>query len=433
MRSVICLLLALMPGAVGATELRGLRLWDGVERTRVVFDLSASVQHKVFTLSSPDRVVIDIAGLEPRHAAEIVQAAKASGLVQEVRAARHDGGYFRVVFELDHPVSPQSFQLAPNSESGHRLVVDLYAAAARSPSMAEPVPEVIPDAVPALSVAATPAPSGKPQARTGAYIRPSGKPIVVAVDAGHGGNDPGALGRTGLTEKSVALAIARKLAALINDQPGYKAVLTRDGDYYVGLRDRVNRARDADADLFVSIHANAYKDRALRGSAVYALSPRGASSEHARWLAQKENSADMVGGLDLHGKDEELAAVLIDLSQASTMEASFDVGSRVLNSLGSIHRLQKKDVQQAGFMVLKAPDIPSILVETAFITNDTDEQLLRQRSFQDKIAAGVLSGVMGYFRSYRPQQQIAQSPNGGLVAVSLNGGDSASRARGVSN
>jgi len=196
----------------------------------------------------------------------------------------------------------------------------------------------------------------------------------------------------------------------INAEPGYVGMLTRDGDYYVAHRERMNRARKADADLFVSIHANAYKDRNLRGSAVYVLSDRGATSEHARWLAHKENAADMVGGIGLHDKDNELAAVLIDLSQASTMEASFDIGGRLLESLSGVHRLQKAEVQQAGFLVLKSPDIPSVLVETAFITNKEDEKLLGSQGFQDKLVRSLMKGIKGYFSSYRPQQQIVQEP-----------------------
>jgi N-acetylmuramoyl-L-alanine amidase len=239
----------------------------------------------------------------------------------------------------------------------------------------------------------------------------------VAVDAGHGGEDPGARGRTGLLEKEVTLSIARRLARLINEQPGMKAVLTRDGDYYVGLRERVNKARSSQADLFVSIHANAYKDRDMHGSAVYTLSNRGATSEQARWLANKENAADLVGGIELHGKDDDLAKVLIDLSQDATMEASFDIGERVLRAMGKVNTLQKRAVQQAGFAVLKAPDIPSVLVETAFITNSREEKLLRDKEQQEVFASAILEGIKGYFSAYRPHQQVA-GHEAGLIKVS---------------
>jgi N-acetylmuramoyl-L-alanine amidase len=207
-------------------------------------------------------------------------------------------------------------------------------------------------------------------------------------------------------EKDVSLAIAKRLARLINDQPGMKAVLTRDGDYYVGLRERVQKARQVQADLFISVHCNALTRPDMHGTAVYVLSPRGATNEHARWLANQENSADMVGGIDIQEKDHELAAVLIDLSQSATMEASFDLGSRMLGSLGQINNLQKDKVQQAAFVVLKAPDIPSVLVETAFITNPVEEKQLASAEYQQQMAESMLDGVKGYFQSYRPQQQI---------------------------
>ena len=210
----------------------------------------------------------------------------------------------------------------------------------------------------------------------------------------------------------MALAIARKLAKAINAEPGMKAVLTRDGDYFLKLRDRVNIARKHQADLFVSVHANAFHNRDLHGTAVYVLSDKGATNEHARWLARKENEADLVGGVEIHGKDKELAAVLIDLSQSATMEASFDVGGRILKSMGRVNKLQKVDVQQAGFMVLKAPDIPSVLVETAFITNEREEALLADDDYREKLARSILDGIKGYFVSYRPQQQMVEAVAG---------------------
>jgi N-acetylmuramoyl-L-alanine amidase len=211
-----------------------------------------------------------------------------------------------------------------------------------------------------------------------------------------------------LLEKDVTLSISRRLARLIDAEPGMKAVLTRDGDYYVGLRERVQKARSQQADLFVSVHANAYKDRDMHGSAVYTLSNRGATSEQARWLANKENAADLVGGIELHGKDDDLAKVLIDLSQDATMEASFDLGERVLKAMGRVNTLQRRAVQQAGFAVLKAPDIPSVLVETAFITNSREEKMLRDKAQQEIFASAIFEGIKGYFSAYRPYQQVAE-------------------------
>jgi N-acetylmuramoyl-L-alanine amidase len=239
------------------------------------------------------------------------------------------------------------------------------------------------------------------------------KTVVVAVDAGHGGDDPGTQGRSGLQEKNITLAISRMLARKINAQPGMRAVLTRDGDYYVGLRERTIKARQAQADLFVSVHVNSYRDRDMRGSAVYVLSDHGATTEQARWLANHENAADLVGGVDLHDKDDRLAAVLLDISQSATMDASFDLGNRLLASLGRINELQKPIVQQAGFMVLKSPDIPSVLVETAFMSNPHEEQMLRGAEYQTQFAEAIFEGIKGYFSRYRPLQQQQQQ----VVAV----------------
>ncbi|MDD3762060.1 MAG: N-acetylmuramoyl-L-alanine amidase [Nevskiales bacterium] len=386
MRWVIWLSIMLFAPVLSAAELRDLRLWDGPESTRVVFDLSDDVGHDVFTLSNPERVVIDLKGV-PAQAVASVDRTQGKGLVKNVRSGVRGNG-IRVVLDIADAVFTNSFELPPSDEYGRRLVVDL----AR--------PE-------AQTAASLPAPT----------TRLADKPIVVAVDAGHGGEDPGARGRSGLNEKDVALSVARKLAAKINATPNMKAVLTRDGDYYVGLRERVNIARKHQADLFISVHCNAFTKRDMHGTAVYVLSQRGATGEHARWLAHKENSADLVGGVDLHDKDNELAAVLIDLSQSATMEASFDVGSRILNSMSKINKLQKSELQQAGFAVLKAPDIPSVLVETAFITNGREEKLLASRSFQEKLAAQIFDGVRGYFHSYRPKQQLVLNAGDGRMVA----------------
>ncbi len=454
-----------------AAELRDMRLWDGPEATRGVFDLSASAANKVFTLANPSRLVIDIADVGSKAGAQIVTQQEGTGVIKGVRAAVRSDHSLRVVFDLSAPVAARSSILEANQEHGYRLLLDLYsnkpvpeaatdskpvaAPAADSPAAPEAAAEIVastPAPAPAPAPDITPAPAPvlepavKPEAPALAAERVptpavtvakalaaarkkskvqqaraapatsdkpalhlQDKPIVVAIDPGHGGEDPGARGKGGLLEKNVALALGRKLAKMINATPGMKAVLTRSGDYYVGLRERVETARKADADLFVSIHANAYKSRDMSGTAVYVLSPRGASNEHARWLAHQENSADMVGGIDIQDKDHELAAVLIDLSQNATMEASFDVGSRILGSMGKINSLQKRVVQQAGFVVLKAPDIPSVLVETAFITNAREEQMLRDPEAQDKMAHSIFDGVRGYFQSYRPQQ-VADQP-----------------------
>ncbi|MEC9362322.1 MAG: N-acetylmuramoyl-L-alanine amidase [Pseudomonadota bacterium] len=375
-----------------AAELRDLRVWAGPESTRVVFDLDAPAKHEMFTLSGPERVVIDIQGLGAAARAR-VESTAGEGVVQRLRSGPRKNGV-RVVLDVSDRVFATSFALPPDAGAGHRLVVDL--------AHPDAPPAVAEAAIPAV-VQTAPAPVPEPQ------ISLRSRPVVIAVDAGHGGQDPGAKGRSGLLEKNVALTVSRKLAKLINDTPNMRAVLTRDGDYFLGLRERVNIARKHQADLFVSVHCNAFTRRDMRGSAVYVLSNGGATSEHARWLAQKENASDLVGGVHLHDKDNELAAVLIDLSQGATMEASFDVGSRILGSLSKINRLQKREIQQAGFAVLKAPDIPSVLVETAFISNAEEEKMLGSGAFQDKLARQIFAGVKGYFESYRPQQQVVEA------------------------
>ncbi len=376
MRFLGCLLCVGAASAASAGELRDLRLWDSPEGTRVVIELSEATPHKVFTLDNPSRIVVDLPGIQ---GAGLANKANGKGSVSHVRAAQREEG-LRVVLDMKQAIAPRAFLLDPAEQYGYRLVVDL--AGAGEDGVAEPAPALV-----------AKADTWTPRA------------IIVAIDAGHGGEDPGAIGHGGLMEKDVALSLSRKLAAMINKEPGFRAVLTRDGDYFIPLRDRVKRARKAEADLFVSIHANALKDRKMRGSAVYVVSPRGATSEHARWLAQKENAADLVGGVGLNDKDDELAAVLIDLSQSSTMEASFDVGARMLKQLGRVNVLQRTQVQQAAFMVLKAPDIPSVLVETAFITNSDEERLLRDPAGQEKLVRSLFEGIKGYFESYRPREQ----------------------------
>ncbi|GAC1627302.1 MAG: N-acetylmuramoyl-L-alanine amidase [Nevskia sp.] len=456
--------------AAPAAELRDLRLLEGPDSTRVVFDLDVETAPKVFTLANPDRVVIDFA--DAQRATGLRLDAGGKGLIKAVRTGPREKG-LRVVLDVGSAVSPKSFGLQPSGSYGYRLILDLYPQNAAMPSETQAPGQITATVEPPLvsapalppraaapaaekpattaqlvaPVAQTPvqlpaAPAPQPSSPVAAASTPASasspfsdhiqiaeKPIVIAVDAGHGGQDPGARGRGGLQEKDVTLAIARRLAKKIDAQPGMRAVLTRDGDYFVELRERTVRARRAQADLFVSIHANAYKDRDMRGTAVYVLSDRGASSEQSRWIASHENAADLVGGVKLKNKDDDLAAVLIDISQSATMEASFDLGSRLIDSLGKVNTLQKAVVQQAGFLVLKSPDIPSVLVETAFISNPEEEHLLRDPDYQDKLASSVFEGVHSYFSRYRPLQQVAVSPReapvhhaqGKVVPVSLKG------------
>lgn len=360
------LIAALFPvsAAWAEVEVRGVRLWDGPDTTRVVLDLSSAASHKLFTLENPGRVVVDLKSA--RIDLGRVSLPAGVGLVRSVRGANRSENEVRIVLDLAGAASPRSFLVRPEGRYGHRLIIELDAKRARAQ-------------VPVM------------RALEGE------RELVIAVDAGHGGEDPGAIGRRGTYEKNVALAVARRLAELIDKEPGMRAVLTRDGDYFLSHQQRVTKARLHGADLFISIHADAFKNPDARGSSVYVLSAKGATDEAARWLAARENAADLVGGISLDDKDDMLASVLLDLSQNASIGASLEVGDFVLNRLGAVNRLHKSSVQQAGFIVLKAPDIPSILVETAFISNLHEEQRLSEARYQAQLAASIMSGVREYF------------------------------------
>jgi N-acetylmuramoyl-L-alanine amidase len=396
MRVLLGWLLATLPLAASAAELRDVRVWASPEGTRVVFDLSDAAAHSLFTLDGPHRVVIDLRDTQRVRA--LAAQLEGKGLVKRVRSGVHNGTGLRVVLDLDERVKPKSFSLQPNESYGYRVVVDL----ARE------------SAAPAPAIAAAPAPE-RPRAA------PAPKPIVIAVDAGHGGEDPGTRGRAGLLEKDVALQIARRLARHIDKEPGFRAVMIRDGDYYVGLKERSRKASAAGADLFVSIHANSYKDPAVRGTAVYVLSPKGAKSEHAMMLENRENMSDLIGGAEIDERDDTTAAVLVDIFQTSAMEASHDAGGRLLDAMGRVNVLQKPRVQQAAFVVLKSAAFPSVLVETAFLSNPRDERLLGDPVYQETLAKSMLEGIKGYFKAYRPSQQMAQTPAPSAQPVALQG------------
>ncbi len=367
---VLCTFVLLLFGGSGLAQERveGLRAWPAPDHTRLVFDLSGPVKHKLFTLSNPDRVVIDI---EDARLATSLKGDEFGELLKNVRSGVRHKTDLRVVLDLDEKARPKSFALNPNDKYGHRLVIDLEK-------------------------------SGKSSGPVRSLDLARARDVVVAVDAGHGGEDPGASGPSGLREKTVVLAIARKLADLIDKEPGMRAILTREGDYYIGLRNRVEKAREANADLFLSIHADAFRDPRVRGSSVYILSRRGASSEHARLLAKKENSSDLIGGVSLDGKDNLLASVLLDLSQTATNEASYNVADQILRRIKRVGRTHKHQVERAGFRVLKAPDIPSLLIETAFISNPSEERALRSSSHQYRVATAIRDGVRKYFQQNPP-------------------------------
>ena len=355
--------------AVQGADVEGLRIWSGPETTRVVLDLSQPLEHRVFTLKNPHRVVVDLSNAELK----VPSDPEPKGFVSSVRTGTRPKDGLRVVFDLKQRVKPQSFVLKPNDTYGHRLVIDLK-----------------------------PSKGGSVVKRAPTVAEAAGRDLVVAVDPGHGGEDPGATGRRGVREKDVVLAISRKLAAQINAEPGMRAVLTRDGDYFVPLMRRMETARSGKADLFVSIHADSFRTVAARGATVYVLSKKGASDEAARRLAERENASDLIGGVSLKDKDQLLARVLLDLSQNAAITTGSAIGQSVIRSLSGVTRTRKRRVQQAPFLVLKSPDIPSILIETAYISNPQEEAALSNGSHQTKLAAAIKDGIRNHFYSNPP-------------------------------
>jgi N-acetylmuramoyl-L-alanine amidase len=364
-----------------SVDIRSVRLSSVAEATRVVLDLSGSAQHSLAVMSNPDRMVLDVSGAELQGGARALPAA--AGVVKQVRMARRPAGELRFVFDLAHPIRAKSFLAQPNEHYGYRLVIDLGGAPAGTVLADMPVKVE--------------------------HARPEARDLIIAIDAGHGGEDPGAIGKNGTREKDVVLAIARALAQQVDAEPGMRAVLTRDGDYFVPLRDRMRRARARQADLFVSIHADSVHDRAIDGSSVYILSQRGATNEASRWLAERENASDLIGGVSLDDKGDVLASVLLDLSQSAALNASQAAAEQVLRKLNQVGEVRKPLVQQAGFMVLKSPDIPSMLIETAYISNPQEELRLRATAHQAKLAGAIHQGLRAYFYSDPPTgTRIAQ-------------------------
>ncbi|MBO3275318.1 N-acetylmuramoyl-L-alanine amidase AmiB [Pseudomonas schmalbachii] len=395
---------------LAATQIKSVRIWRAPDNTRLVFDLSGPVQHSLFTLSAPNRIVIDVNGAQ---LTTVLDKLKLSNTpITAVRSAQRTPNDVRLVLDLSTQVTPKSFVLPPNQQYGNRLVVDLYDQGA---DLAPPVP-----ATPTPNAPAVPVTPTQPVAKLPA---PAGgkRDVVIAIDAGHGGEDPGALGPGGLHEKNITLSIARELQRQINQMKGFRAELTRTGDYFIPLRKRTEIARKKGADLFVSIHADAAPSRSAFGASVFALSDRGATSETARWLADTENRSDLIGGdggVNLDDKDRMLAGVLLDLSMTATMSSSLDVGHKVLTNVGRITSLHKRRVEQAGFMVLKSPDIPSILVETGFISNPGESQKLASISHQQALARSISSGIRQYFQQTPPPgTYLASLRDSGQLAV----------------
>ena len=385
---IILLCGVLASGWAQALQLSATRLWPSPDYTRITLEATQPVAHKYFTLSNPERLVIDLEGVEAGAALDALvgQLAADDPHVSAIRVGVNRPGVMRVVLELKMAVKPSVFQLQPLEQYGHRLVVDLYPEA--------PVRAAGTPVDPALLLPPGPAETVKPAKPVAPQYA---RLITVAIDAGHGGEDPGAIGAKGSYEKNITLALAKRLKQKIDAQENMHAVLIRDGDYFVPLAQRVTKARAAKADLFLSIHADAFIKPHARGSSVFALSENGATSVAARWLARKENEADLVGGINIDVKDPFLKRTLIDLSQTATINDSLKLGHAVLKKIGGVNTLHKPHVEQAGFAVLKAPDIPSILIETAFISNPEEEKRLNDPSYQDQLVDAIVGGVRNYF------------------------------------
>ncbi|MFW5825060.1 MAG: N-acetylmuramoyl-L-alanine amidase [Marinobacter sp.] len=388
------MVIMLWPLAANAgTEVEGARIWPAPDHTRLVFDTGSAVEHTIFSLEDPSRLVIDMKDATLRTSLDKLDLGDSP--VKGIRSATRNGNDLRVVLDLSKDIKPRSFQLEPNQQYGHRLVVDLI----------EEDRESLRDMT-------------KPIVRkdTGGE-----RDIVVVIDAGHGGEDPGAIGPNGTLEKDVVFAMAQELKDFIDSKPGYEARLTRTGDYYIDLRRRMLLARKHKADLFVSVHADAFRSPRPSGASVFALSQQGATSETARWLARSENRSDLIGGeggVTLGDKDDILAGVLLDLSMTASINASVGVGDYILSKLGQVTKLHKRSVEQAAFVVLKSPDIPSVLVEAGFISNPGEERNLVTKAHQRKVARAVFEGIDEYFTALPPPGTLLASKKQG------NGGGS---------
>ena len=393
--SLLGLVLALFVGSLHA-QVISTRIWPAQDYTRVTIESKNELKYTLFALKNPDRLVLDFEGAEMSPALAELHNKVATGdpYIDKLRVGRNKPGVLRLVLDLKAEVNAQAFTLKPIAEYQHRLVLDLYPLVPPDPLAL--LIEQTEKAIPPPPQVPTPYPTPTPKEKMERLA-------IIVIDAGHGGEDPGALGRRGSREKDITLSIAKRLKGLIDKEKNMRALLTRDGDFFLPLHARVEKARKVKADLFVSIHADAFVRPNAKGSSVFALSERRATSEAARWLAKKENDSDLIGGVSLDVKDRYLAQTLLDLSQTATMDHSLRLGRVVLRELGQINTLHKPHVEQASFAVLKAPDVPSILVETAFISNPDEEKRLNDHGYQDRLARALLAGIKQYIAKHPPR------------------------------
>jgi len=401
--SSLLLFLLWQPQLHAATTISSTRAWPAQDYTRLTIESNKPILNNMFTIGNPDRLVIDLEDVElSKTLDELTEKIGANDpYIKNVRVGQFKPGVVRLVLDLKSEVKPQLFSLKPVGEYGHRLVLDVYPAQPFDPLMALlEQSKTIATKTPGQAIAIEQPDTEESTHSTSAIPKiPElrARTLIIAIDAGHGGEDPGARGRRGSLEKNITLAVAQKVKSLIDDTPNMRGVLIRDGDYFIPLNIRVAKASKLNADLFVSIHADSFNKSKARGSSVFALSEHGATSTAARWLAKKENEADLIGGVNLAVKDPYLARTLFDLSQTATINDSMKLAKHVLNELGDINDLHRGHVEQAGFAVLKSPEIPSILIETAFISNPSEERRLNDKLYQTKLANAILNGIKRYF------------------------------------
>jgi N-acetylmuramoyl-L-alanine amidase len=407
--------------SASATTVTATRVWPAADYTRITIEANNEINQTMLVLKDPDRLVLDLEGVELNASLKSLANAISPNdpYIKQVRVANFKPNVVRVVVDLKTPIKPSIFILQPAGQYQHRLVLDVYplqdpilSVIEKADKPAEPLPPaeqktvenkpaqpapVIAENKPTEALSPTePVVAEKPIVNKPATNK-SGRLITIAIDAGHGGEDPGAQGANGSHEKDITLGIAKKLKERIDAEPNMRGILTRDGDYFIPLHGRVVKARNMQADLFISVHADAFVRPDARGSSVFALSEKGATSASARYLAKKENESDLIGGVSLDDKDANLARTLLDLSQTATINDSLKLGKAVLTRIGEINTLHKGSVEQAGFAVLKSPDIPSILVETAFISNPEEERKLNGDAYREKLVEAIITGVKKYF------------------------------------
>ncbi|MDA1339033.1 MAG: N-acetylmuramoyl-L-alanine amidase [Proteobacteria bacterium] len=386
--------------AYSKNDVHAVRIWPAQEYTRITIESTEALNNDQMILKNPERVVIDLKGIALNDALKILptELSENDPNINAIRVAQFNPNVTRIVIDLRNPARVKIFSLQPIAPYKHRLVIDLYPE--NHDSIANLLKQIQKKDEESPSLAAEVAPSNNVESEGNASQNDTkSDTVIVAIDPGHGGEDPGAKGKKGTLEKDITLQISKKLKEIIDKEDGMRAVLIREGDYYVPLGDRVKKARKIKADIFISIHADAFTKRSVTGSSVFALSERGATSAFAKFLANKENESDLIGGVSIDDKDALLAKTLLDLSQSATVYDSIKLGNHVLGQIKNVNNLHKKYVEQAGFAVLKAPDIPSILVETAFISNPAEEQKLKSSAYQDKLAMSILEGIKSYIKT----------------------------------